>query len=169
MHKKIIKMVKKKLGIVVGKIKSKTNKHSKQKEGVSKANASQVPTLNVSTKIITPLAQAKFELRCWKKASRLLKVSKMWKPFQTLFFKFFLVYSSNSEHPRTWSVFKLREKSAFIMIIILFLPDILNHTVKDTVFGWIVSHTLDTLSLKESFLRRRVYRVAVLDQTKIEI
>lgn len=49
-------MVKKKLGIVVGKIKSKTNKHSKEKEGVSKANASQVPTLNVSTKIITPLA-----------------------------------------------------------------------------------------------------------------
>ena len=55
-HKKIIKMVKKKLGIVVGKIKSKTNKHSKYKEGVSKANASQVPTLNVSTKIITPLS-----------------------------------------------------------------------------------------------------------------
>ena len=47
-------MIEKKLGIVVGKIKTKANKHSKWKEA-TKANTREVPTFNASTKITTHL------------------------------------------------------------------------------------------------------------------
>lgn len=48
-------MMDKKLGILMRKTKTKTSKHSKRKEAEIKASAPEMPTLNASTKIKTPL------------------------------------------------------------------------------------------------------------------